>query len=98
MVKELPNAKPFQYKAGKIELKDVSFRHVLSTGKKDKKSGKITINMKEDTHLLFDKLNITIQPRTTNAIVGYSGFGKTTLLNLMVNLIGSSCLDKNLRS
>jgi len=29
-------------------------------------------------------MSITIKPKTTNAIVGYSGFGKTTLLNIMV--------------
>jgi ABC-type lipoprotein export system ATPase subunit len=40
----------------------------------------------EGTTYLFKDLDLEIQPGTTNAIVGYSGFGKTTLLNLMVNL------------
>ena len=35
---------------------------------------------------LFSNFNLTIEPGTTNAIVGASGFGKTTLMNLLFRL------------
>ena len=36
--------------------------------------------------LLFRGFDLEIQPGTTNAIVGQSGFGKTTLFNLLFRL------------
>jgi ABC-type multidrug transport system fused ATPase/permease subunit len=36
--------------------------------------------------LLFDNFCLEIEPRTVNAIVGPSGFGKTTLMNLIMRL------------
>lgn len=35
---------------------------------------------------LFTNFNLTVEPGTTNAIVGASGFGKTTLMNLLFRL------------
>lgn len=62
---------------------------MLSNIKYDKK-GKIQIVDKVDEQpMLFNDLSITIKPKTTNAIVGYSGFGKTTLLNIIVNNLTS---------
>lgn len=40
--------------------------------------------MKE--RLLFKDFSLNIEPGTTNAIVGQSGFGKTTLLNLLYRI------------
>jgi ABC-type multidrug transport system fused ATPase/permease subunit len=36
--------------------------------------------------LLFQNFDLKIEPGTTNAIVGQSGFGKTTLLNLLFRI------------
>eukprot|EP00347_Sterkiella_histriomuscorum_P015496 403356809 len=86
LVRESPNAVPFQYKEGKIELKNLNFKHVLSNITYDKK-GKMQVRDKTFAQLyLFNDLTISIKPKSTNAIVGYSGFGKTTLLNLMTRI------------
>lgn len=39
--------------------------------------------------LLFKDFNLKIEPGTTNAIVGSSGFGKTTMLYLMFRIYDS---------
>ena len=36
--------------------------------------------------LLFDDFSMEIEPGTVNAIVGPSGFGKTTLMNLIMRI------------
>jgi ABC-type multidrug transport system fused ATPase/permease subunit len=35
---------------------------------------------------LLDNFSLNIEPGTTNAIVGSSGFGKTTLFNLLFRI------------
>jgi ABC-type multidrug transport system fused ATPase/permease subunit len=35
---------------------------------------------------LFDDFSLEIEPGTSNAIVGASGFGKTTLFNLLLRI------------
>ena len=46
---------------------------------------------------LFKDLNLKIEPGTTNAIVGPSGFGKTTMLHLLYRMFdpqsGSVLID-----
>ena len=39
-----------------------------------------------NSKLLFQNFNLVIDPGTTNAIVGQSGFGKTTLLSLLFRM------------
>ena len=39
---------------------------------------------------LFENFCLKIEPGTTNAIVGQSGFGKTTLLNLLFRIYDPS--------
>ena len=43
-------------------------------------------NGRNDQKMLFQNFNLTIKPGTTNAIVGQSGFGKTTLLSLLFRM------------
>ncbi len=45
----------------------------------------ITFGHKDDQPLFTD-LNLKFNPGTTNAIVGPSGFGKTTMLHLMFRM------------
>jgi ABC-type lipoprotein export system ATPase subunit len=54
----------------------VSFKHPPEMNN----SGTTTNN-----EYLFEGLNFTLKEGTTNAIVGPSGFGKTTMLYLMVS-------------
>ena len=41
---------------------------------------------KEPNKVLFEDFNLEIEPGTSNAIVGESGFGKTTLFNLLLRI------------
>lgn len=34
---------------------------------------------------LFKNFSLSIKPGTSNAIVGHSGFGKTTMINMIVS-------------
>ena len=40
----------------------------------------------DDIKYLFENLNLTIEAGTTNAIVGPSGFGKTSMLHLLFRI------------
>jgi len=40
----------------------------------------------EDASLLFQNFDLKIEPGTTNAIVGRSGLGKTTLMHLLFRI------------
>ena len=71
LIQEKSNASEFQFKEGKIEFRDIEFKHMM------------THPGLNDTYL-FKGMNLSIQPGTKNAIVGHSGFGKTTLINLLV--------------
>lgn len=68
-VHDKKDAKDFTFKEGKIEFKDISFSFQPERGSSE--------------YLLKD-LNMTIQPHKQTAIVGKSGFGKTTILSLIV--------------
>lgn len=39
---------------------------------------------------MFENLSLTIKPGTSNAIVGHSGFGKTTMINMITRLYDPS--------
>ena len=56
---------------GRIKFDEVSFGHKRDDG---------------ETDFLFEKFSLEIEPGTTNAIVGPSGFGKTTLLYLLFRI------------
>lgn len=87
-VKEKENAKQFEYKSGAISLENISFKHYIFSqnngDEKKKPSSQDDVQIAEKQ--LFSNFNLTIEPGTTNAIVGASGFGKTTLMNLLFRL------------
>ncbi|CDW83458.1 metal abc transporter permease [Stylonychia lemnae] len=86
-IKEKIDAQDYQFKQGQIQLQGVSFKHM--------KGDNNEFNGQEK--YLFKDLTLDIQPGTTNAIVGQSGFGKTTMLNLINRIYdpheGSIILD-----
>lgn len=96
MVTEKPDAKEFEYKEGKIKFENLSFKHYQyddnqirkkpkkaeGENKEDEKEEKIHLEEK----MLLKDFSLEIQPGTTNAIVGSSGFGKTTLFNLLFRI------------
>jgi ATP-binding cassette subfamily B protein len=92
-VQEKPDAVPFEYQQGGIELQNVTFGHKLEN--KDD----------ESQNYLFKDLSLKIEPGSHNAIVGPSGFGKTTILHLLFRMYdpeqGSVLIDgqdiKNLK-
>ncbi len=73
----------FQYQGGQIELRDVGFKHLLSQPSANKKLVDPSVKKSE---YLFKGLSLKVTPGTSNAIVGHSGFGKTTMIN-MINRI-----------
>ena len=75
-VKESPDARDFEFKQGAIEFKGVSFGHPLEESQEHK----------AEMQYLFRDLDLKIEPGTTNAIVGPSGFGKTTMLHLLYRI------------
>jgi len=68
---EKKNAKDYIYQGGKIEFKNVYFTYKPN---------------KADPEYLLNGLTMTIEPRKNTALVGPSGFGKTTIFNLIVFL------------
>lgn len=68
----------FEFKKGEITFKDLGFKHYTFSKEENEDV------MKEK--LLFQNFDLKIEPGTTNAIVGQSGFGKTTLLNLLFRI------------
>ena len=66
-VQELPDAKPFEYKGGRIKLSNVNYRPSTE-------------------RITFNNLNLEFEPGSTNAIVGESGIGKSTLFRLLFRL------------
>ena len=59
---------------GDLEFSDVSFRHYSVNASEDEFSER----------QLFENFNLKIEAGTTNAIVGESGFGKTTIMSLIL--------------
>ena len=71
---EKEDAKEFTLKEGGMKIKNLHFSHYIPDG---------------DTVLkktLLKNFNLEIEPGTTNAIVGSSGFGKTTFFNLLFRI------------
>jgi ABC-type multidrug transport system fused ATPase/permease subunit len=71
-IQDSPTAVEFKYQSGNIEFQNVSFGH-----KKESV---------ESSQFLFQDLNLTFKAGTTNAIVGPSGFGKTSMLHLIFRI------------
>lgn len=61
----------YEFKGGHIEFKDVVYGYTPN------ESG-------EYTKLILNKLNVTFEKGSINAIVGHSGNGKSTIFNLIV--------------
>lgn len=75
-VQEKEDAKEFELKEGALEFKNVLFQFEKGKPNSDEKEVK----------MLFNDFNIKIEPGKSNAIVGESGFGKTTLFNLILRI------------
>lgn len=91
VIKEKEGAVAYEYRGGEIELRNVSFKHLLT----DSKNGEVSSSKKNE--YMFENLSLKIKPGTSNAIVGHSGFGKTTMINMITRLYdpsaGSVLLD-----
>jgi len=68
-VKDLPDAQPLQVKRGELHFEDVSFAYG-ATG--------------PDARQVIDKLNLNIRPGEKIGLVGRSGAGKSTIVNLLL--------------
>lgn len=87
-VQESPNAVEFDYRGGTIEFKGISFAHEVKANNKKGKNGsdsEVATDV-DEANFLFQNFDLKIEPGTTNAIVGRSGFGKTTLLHLLFRI------------
>lgn len=78
-VQEKADAKEYEFKGGALEFKDVSFKY------EKKADAEAEADEKEDKQILRN-FNLKIEPGTANAIVGESGFGKTTIFNMMMRI------------
>lgn len=76
-VKEKPDAKPYKHINGDIEFKDIRYTFV----KDETRSGE------EIKETLFKNINFRLQGGRSNAIVGPSGFGKTTIFNMIYRIM-----------
>ena len=70
-INDLPNAQPLQVKSGKIEFKHVSFNYRRTKRQKTER-------------IVFQNLNVTIQPKEVVALIGPSGAGKSTFVKLLL--------------
>ncbi|EJL84376.1 ABC-type multidrug transport system, ATPase and permease component [Herbaspirillum sp. CF444] len=68
-VKDLPDAQPLRVKRGELHFEDVSFAYG-ATG--------------PDARQVIDKLNLNIRPGEKIGLVGRSGAGKSTIVNLLL--------------
>jgi ABC-type multidrug transport system fused ATPase/permease subunit len=72
-VKEKENAKEFELFYGKIKFQNIKFKHLSN-------------DLETNEKTLLNDFSLEIEPGTSNAIVGASGFGKTTLFNLLLRI------------
>ena len=94
IIKQRPDAPEFQFKEGRIEFKNLVFKHYFAVDNPDynpakentSKEGEENENIIIKERTLLNNFNLEIEPGTTNAIVGPSGFGKTTLFNLLFRI------------
>ena len=86
---EKENAKEFEFKKGEIEFKNLYFSHFFIEEDSDIEDGKDQdeAELKVRERVILNDFNLRIEPGTTNAIVGPSGFGKTTLFNLLMRIL-----------
>lgn len=72
-VVESPNARPLTTTIGELEFRDVQYTYTRDD------------DCEKET--LLDQFSLKIEPGTSNAIVGPSGFGKTTIFNMIYRLL-----------
>lgn len=95
----MPDAQPFNFQKGSIEFKNISFGHKREkSNNNNSEEGKdddetlidpaevINGNGDDEVKYLFKNLDLKIEAGTTNAIVGPSGFGKTSMLHLLFRI------------
>lgn len=86
---EKSDAQNFQFKRGEIEFRDVSFGHNRSLSKDaslSEQASQSEPSKDENINYLFENFNLKIEAGSTNAIVGPSGFGKTSMLHLLFRI------------
>ena len=66
---EKPNANDYQFKDGRVEFRNIDFSFKPQ---------------KKQTKYLFKNLSMVIEAHKHTALVGPSGFGKTTIFNIIV--------------
>mmetsp|Transcript_6179 Transcript_6179/g.10489 ORF Transcript_6179/g.10489 Transcript_6179/m.10489 type:complete len:358 (-) Transcript_6179:217-1290(-) len=90
IVKEKEDAKEFEYKEGNLKIENLSFKHYILDDQmkapKPAKDGNAEPEFNFQEKMLLKDFSLDIKPGTTNAIVGSSGFGKTTLFNLLFRI------------
>lgn len=77
---EKPDARDYEHIKGDIEFKNVQFSYVKNEAKEGQPEIKET---------LFKNIDFKLQGGKSNAIVGPSGFGKTTIFNMIYRLMDS---------
>mmetsp|Transcript_14140 Transcript_14140/g.24009 ORF Transcript_14140/g.24009 Transcript_14140/m.24009 type:complete len:222 (-) Transcript_14140:617-1282(-) len=84
IVREKDDAQPFEYKEGRLKFNNLTFKHYFATESEEGGDSSSMLQVKE--RVLLNDFNLEVEPGTTNAIVGPSGFGKTTLFNLLFRI------------
>lgn len=90
-IQDSPNAVDFNFNKGEVKFENISFAHVYSKKsalqkQKEAADPEAQVENDEEKITLFNDLSLTIEGGTTNAIVGPSGFGKTTILHLLFRM------------
>ena len=80
---ELAVERIIEFETDDIYPKDVFGKKHLSHIKGDIKFENITFSYDSDKNKVLDKFNLNIKHKTTVALIGHSGSGKSTILNLL---------------
>ena len=80
---ELAVERIIEFENDNIYPKDVFGKKHLSHIKGDIKFENITFSYDSDKNKILDKFNLNIKHKTTVALIGHSGSGKSTILNLL---------------
>ena len=80
---ELAVERIIEFENDDIYPKDIFGKKHLSHIKGDIKFDNITFSYDSDKNKILDKLNLEIKHKTTVGLVGHSGSGKSTILNLL---------------